>query len=776
MWPPKVRLAISTLITILLFALVSSGVRAYQAPVGYIESPQGTYQDLNAALAEAEDGDRIDVYGGTYSGPFLVTTSVELVGHDWPVLDGQGKGSVISLQAAKTRLEGFVIRNSGDSLDEENSGIEGLADHLLIVGNRLEDTLFGIYLKEASNTIIRGNQIFSKALLLARRGDPIRVWYSNQVLIENNIVMDGRDVVLWYSEQLTVSGNQISRGRYGLHFMYCDDAYIHENLLMNNSVGAFLMYSRRLRLEGNTIASSRGPSGYGIGMKDLDDAVVWGNLFFSNRIGAYLDNSPREVDSIGTFSENVFAFNDTGVYMLPSVRNNLFYSNSFIDNQQHVGVGGGGLLKGNTWFDQETGNYWSDYAGYDAGQDGIGDVAYVADRLFENIVDRYAELRLFIFSPASLAIDFAAKAVPLVKPEPKLVDEFPLMDPFIPEGLPALPAPRQSALAQSGLVLLGLSLGVLLAVSIPRKTKGPYPMNPFNDDSELIRVSKLTKTYASRIVLDEISFSVKAGEALALWGANGAGKTTALRCLLGLLSFRGDVHLFGMSMRDNGKAIRGRVGFVPQELSFHDEWSGRETVEFYGRLKKVPVETALRSFGKLDFADHLNQKVGELSGGMKQRLAVGIALLSDPDLLILDEPTSNLDVHSRDNLLSLFIDLKRMGKTLVFSSHRMDEVISLADRVLVLHGNRIVADCPPDRVSQFGRYKAMMRLIVPADEINTAIKTLRDAGVDANPNGRGIWVELAPGKKAHAINLLYDRGIPVVDFDIDHIEGQGQSL
>ena len=98
-------------------------------------------------------------------------------------------------------------------------------------------------------------------------------------------------------------------GRYGLHFMYCDDALITQNRLLDNSVGAFLMYSRRLHMINNTVAGNRGPSGYGIGLKDVDDALVADNLFLNNRTAVYLDGSPREVDSIGQFTGNVFAYN-----------------------------------------------------------------------------------------------------------------------------------------------------------------------------------------------------------------------------------------------------------------------------------------------------------------------------------------------------------------------------------------------------------------------------------------------------------------------------------
>lgn len=419
-------------------------------------------EDLATAIAAAAPGDTINVDGGTYVGSLEIDKTLTLNGINWPAVDGQNQGTVIKLTAPGTAIRGFVIKNSGQSLDQENSGIAVEASEILLENNRFEDTLFGIYSRYGHNSIFRNNVISSKDLEVQRRGDPIRVWYSNDVTIENNTISNGRDVVLWYSERLTVVDNEVSDGRYGLHFMYCDDAIIHNNLLINNSVGAFLMYSRRVTIDGNTIANNRGPSGFGIGLKDMDDAVIINNLILDNRVGTHLDTSPREVDSIGQFSGNVYAYNDIGVQMMPSIRNNHFSSNSFVENEEQVAVAGGGILKDNKWTVVDQGNYWSDYAGYDATTDGTGDIPYKSEKLFEDMMARQPELRLFLHSPAVNAIDFAAKAFPLVRPQPKLEDTQPLMTPEVPTGLPLLPQPSRLGGIWSGLLLLLLAFGIAL--------------------------------------------------------------------------------------------------------------------------------------------------------------------------------------------------------------------------------------------------------------------------------------------------------------------------
>mgnify|MGYP003572639473 FL=1 len=417
-----------------------------------------TADNLATAIIRASDGDIINVSGGTYYGSLEIDKPLTINGIDWPVIDGQGSGTVLKLSAPGAIVRGLVIRNSGSSLDQENAGIAVEAADITIENNRLEETLFGIYLRDANGSIVRNNHVTSKELDVPRRGDPIRVWYSTDVLIEDNVVERGRDVVLWYSERLTVRGNEVTDGRYGLHFMYCDDALIEQNLLLNNSVGTFLMYSRRMTMQHNTIGNNRGPSGYGVGLKDMDDAVVKENLFLNNRIGAHVDGSPREVDSTGRFEGNVFAYNDIGVNMLPAVRHNEFLGNSFVDNEEQVAVAGGGQLRENDWTVGDQGNYWSDYAGYDVNGDGQGEIEYKSERLFENLMSREPNLRLFLYSPAINAIDLSAKAFPIVKPQPKLTDTKPLMAPIIPQDAPPLPQPTAVDWLIPALVAIVLAL------------------------------------------------------------------------------------------------------------------------------------------------------------------------------------------------------------------------------------------------------------------------------------------------------------------------------
>lgn len=403
-------------------------------------------EDLSRAVAEAKPGDTIEVTGGVFHGNLIIDKTLSLVGIDQPVLDAQDMGTIITITAPDTVIRGFTLRNSGDKLLTEDAGVNVGAPNALIENNHIEDVLFGIYVHSGPGTILRGNIIDGKDLDIARRGDLIRIWDSDDVLVENNVTIDGRDAVLWYSERLTLRGNEFTHGRYGLHFMYCDDAIIEGNRLTNNSVGAYLMYGRRMTLRDNLIGFNRGPSGYGIGLKDMDDSIITGNRFLDNRVGAFVDGSPRELTSTGVIEDNLFAYNDIAMEMLPSVRRNQIRNNSFIENEQQVVISGGGQLEANEWSVGGRGNYWSDYPGYDANADGLGEIEYRAERLLDSLIGRRPELRLFLYSPVINAVDFAARAFPLVRPQPILVDNYPLMQPPLPDNAPMPRANEEGSL------------------------------------------------------------------------------------------------------------------------------------------------------------------------------------------------------------------------------------------------------------------------------------------------------------------------------------------
>lgn len=285
----------------------------------------------------------------------------------------------------------------------------------------------------------------------------------------------------------------------------------------------------------------------------------------------------------------------------------------------------------------------------------------------------------------------------------------------------------------------------------------------------MIDVKNLTKKFGNFTAVDNLSFSVTPGEAMALWGANGAGKTTIIRSLLGLLSAEGELKINGFDAQKEGKRARAAIGYVPQELAFYDDLSARDTLHFYAGIKGVSTERVDLVLEEVGLVEHGHKNVSALSGGMKQRLALASALLANPPLLILDEPTSNLDTAARDDFMKLLLFQKEQGKTLLFTSHRLEEVELLATRVLVLENGTLKLICtqPAQLANQLGMTLSL-KLIVPEPMRDIAINLLLAQGITASRNGIGVRVNVSPSAKMAPLQTLLNENIEVSNFEIEN--------
>lgn len=282
----------------------------------------------------------------------------------------------------------------------------------------------------------------------------------------------------------------------------------------------------------------------------------------------------------------------------------------------------------------------------------------------------------------------------------------------------------------------------------------------------MITIANLTKRFGAFTAVDKLSFQVDAREALALWGPNGAGKTTVIKCLLGLLRYDGQILVDGLDAHRQGKAVRRLLGYVPQELAFYPDMDTLDTARFYARLKEAPAGRAEAVLAEVGLSEHAAKPVGALSGGMKQRLALGLALLTDPPVLVLDEPTSNLDAAARYQFLHLLSGVKSAGKTILFTSHRLEEIEALANRALVMDRGQLQVTCPAAELPERLGLRTQVRLRVPATMLEQAMVVLQAGGFIAARNGTGVLVDVPPDRKALPIGVLGDASIPVLDFEV----------
>jgi ABC-type multidrug transport system ATPase subunit len=282
----------------------------------------------------------------------------------------------------------------------------------------------------------------------------------------------------------------------------------------------------------------------------------------------------------------------------------------------------------------------------------------------------------------------------------------------------------------------------------------------------MIRATEITKRFGRVRAVSDVSFELRDGGAIALWGSNGAGKTTLIRCLLGVVRHRGRASIGGVNVQRCGPRARALVGYVPQELSFHDDARLASAMMFFARLRRVSRTRAAESLGAVGLIGHERKRVRDLSGGMKQRLALAVALLSDPPLIILDEPTSNLDAAGRGEVVATLQRLRGEGKTLLFASHRPDEVIPLADRVLVMERGRLVRDTTPAELWPTEKPVQVIRLYLTMASEADAAEALREAGHAVHLNGHGLCVAVPRDRKAEPIAALAKRQIEVRDIEV----------
>jgi ABC-2 type transport system ATP-binding protein len=285
-----------------------------------------------------------------------------------------------------------------------------------------------------------------------------------------------------------------------------------------------------------------------------------------------------------------------------------------------------------------------------------------------------------------------------------------------------------------------------------------------------ITAQSVSKSYKKLRVLQDVSFEADSGEALALWGANGAGKTTLLKAILGLIEFEGRVLVNGCDVRRQGKLARTYIGYVPQEFVFYD-MGVMEAMQFYARLKKVPAIRIPSLLDKLELSEHASKAVSALSGGLRQRLALAIALLADPPVLVLDEPMANLDARARREYLAVMLGLRNEGKTILFASHRFEEVNYLANRLLVLEPGQAAEAIDIDSLRR--RYLPELNLVlwIAEERRPAALSCLQSEGFHAHLNGRGtVVVTVAEERKMVPFETLQACQIPVLNFEVEEAQ------
>jgi len=291
----------------------------------------------------------------------------------------------------------------------------------------------------------------------------------------------------------------------------------------------------------------------------------------------------------------------------------------------------------------------------------------------------------------------------------------------------------------------------------------PTPANPTAGDGQdiAIRARGLTRRFGNLVAVDHVDLSIARGQVYGFLGPNGSGKSTTLRMLCGLLTpSEGEVEVLGLRIPEQAEALKRRIGYMTQKFSLYEDLTVLENLQFLAAIHDLPRAKAKpriqQMIERYDFGDRLKQLAGTLSGGQKQRLALAGSILHEPELLLLDEPTSAVDPESRRNFWASLFELADAGTTLLVSTHYMDEA-ERCHRLAILESGRLVADGTPKQLCDAlpGRVwllrsdntravEALLRqhpTVLGVAQIGTDLRVLADASLDEK-----ALQALAPGQ------------------------------
>jgi ABC-2 type transport system ATP-binding protein len=246
----------------------------------------------------------------------------------------------------------------------------------------------------------------------------------------------------------------------------------------------------------------------------------------------------------------------------------------------------------------------------------------------------------------------------------------------------------------------------------------------------MLEVRALRKTYGDLVAVHDVSFVLRAGEVVGLLGPNGAGKTTTVSMIAGLVTpVSGQVLVAGEPLVGDTDPKKRRIGLVPQDLALYDELSAMANLRFFGALYGLAPDVLRRSIDDalqlVGLTERANDRVSTFSGGMKRRMNLAASLLHDPDILLLDEPTVGVDPQSRNAIFANLETLKARGKALLYTTHYMEEVERLADRVVIVDHGRVVASDTLEGLQQYAP-AGSGRLSLEAIFLALTGRTLRD--------------------------------------------------
>jgi len=378
---------------------------------------------IAAAVGAAAAADTVIVMRGVYAEHLVIDKPLTLRGIDRPTLSGGGAGDVIRVKSPDVVIEGLIIHDSGADLTAQNAGIyaEPGADRIVVRNNVLAYNLFGIWIEKLKQPEVSGNLITGKRdLASAQRGNGIQLYNTEGARIVGNTISFARDgIYVDLSNHAIFRGNKMHHLRYGTHYMNSHDNLWEDNDSYRNRGGLALMEVRRQTVRNNR---AWGNSDHGIMLRTIQDSLIEDNVVAGNNRGFFIYDAEYNV-----IRGNLVIANATGAHVWAGSIHNAVDANDFIQNRDQVRYV---AARDEVW-GLKQGNYWSNYAGWDAAGDGSGDVPYEANDIVDRLTWKHPLIKLLLNSPAVQSLRLIARQFPLLR-GPSIVDPHPRMHPLYP--------------------------------------------------------------------------------------------------------------------------------------------------------------------------------------------------------------------------------------------------------------------------------------------------------------------------------------------------------
>ncbi|MBV2208151.1 MAG: nitrous oxide reductase family maturation protein NosD [Thermomonas sp.] len=376
--------------------------------------------DLAAIVKTAQSGDVVEIQRGRYTANLLIDKPLTLRGLNRPTLSGGKQGDTIRITAPDVVIEGLIVRDSGDDLKAQNAGIYIYPGaHRAIVRNSdLTYNLFGLWIEKADDVLIEHNIITGlRDYDSPRRGNGIQLYNTKGAKILNNNISFVRDALyVDVSHHALFKGNKLHHSRYGTHYMNSYYNLWEDNDTYYNRGGLALMEVRNQVVRNNR---AWGNSDHGIMLRTLQDSVIEGNVVAGNDRGFFI----YDVEYV-TLKNNLVVDNRVGVHISAGSINNPVNDNDFISNREQIRY----VASKDVLWGEQSGNYWSNYLGWDRNGDSKGDVPYEANDMVDRLNWRYPSLKLLLSSPAIHALRVVGRQFPILR-APSIVDPNPRMEP-----------------------------------------------------------------------------------------------------------------------------------------------------------------------------------------------------------------------------------------------------------------------------------------------------------------------------------------------------------